>query len=94
MNCEIIKINKTNYYKVDEIIVEYSYFNKGCKTIADIISKHKLKRDEDYIYAKLIEKKWTKTNGTSKKFDKLFATEDWLDTKKLKKKSWKCVMKN
>jgi hypothetical protein len=75
---KLIKINKTNYYKVDDIIVEYSNFNKGCKTIASIISKHKIP-DEDYIYAKLIEKKWTKTDGMSKKFDKLFVTEDWFD---------------
>jgi hypothetical protein len=75
---KLIKINKTNYYKVDDIITEYSDFNKGCKTIAKIIDRHKIPED-DYIYAKLIKNKWIETDGMSKKFDKLFVTEDWFD---------------
>jgi hypothetical protein len=75
---KLIKINKINYYKVDDIITEYSNFKKGCKTIADMISKHKI-TDNDRIYAKLIKNKWIETDGKNKKFDKFFVTEDWFD---------------
>jgi hypothetical protein len=77
---KLIKINKINYYKVDDIIIEYSDFNKGCQTKTKIIDKHGL-TEEDYIYAKLIEKKWIKTNGTNRKYDKFFVTKDWFDEK-------------
>jgi hypothetical protein len=76
----IIKINKENYYKVDDIIIEYPNFNKGCRTKTNIISKHKLKK-ENYIYAKLTKTKWIVSDGKGRKFDKLFVTEEWFDEK-------------
>jgi hypothetical protein len=75
---QIIKINKINYYKVDDIIIEYPNFKKGCKTISDMISKHKI-TDDDYIYAKLTKAKWVVADGKNKKFDKFFVTEEWFD---------------
>ena len=75
---ETITIDKISYYKLEDIINKYPNFNKGCKISTSIILKHKLQED-NYIYARLINKQWTESDGNSRKFDKIFITTKWFN---------------
>ncbi len=76
---EFQKIDNTKYYRTDIIINNYKNFNKGCKTNAQIIEKREIPEDA-YIYARLKNKnKWVKSDGSSKKFDKIFISKEWFD---------------
>jgi hypothetical protein len=75
-----IIINKQKYYTADEILALELPFLKTCKNGRRIIKKKKLTKN-DYIYAKIKNNEWIKSDGNSYKFDKVLINKKWLDEK-------------
>src|SRR5580693_6216362 len=75
-----IIINKQKYYTADEILALELPFLKACKNGRRIIENKKLTKN-DYIYAKIKNNKWIKSDGNSYKFDKVLINKKWFDEK-------------
>lgn len=75
----IIKINKQEYYHGDELFGVNPILFKGCRNSRAIVDKKEINKD-DYIFAKNINDKWKKVDGTSKRFDKLFLLKTWVNS--------------
>ena len=82
---QVYRINGKNYYLANEIKASKPHIFKGCSTPRAFANKQKLS-DNKYTYARLnTKKKWTETDGSSCKFDKLFLRKKWFDEKYLSK---------
>lgn len=76
-------INKKTYYYADDLKKFNPHIFKGCQVAKSFATKHDL-ADDKYTYARLNENdKWIKSDGSSKKFDKLFLRKRWFDEKYL-----------
>jgi hypothetical protein len=71
-----IKIGKEIYYKADEIKKKYPEYFMNCKYKCDII---KILPNDSYIYGREKDNKWEKTDGKSKKYDKLLIKKEWIN---------------
>src|SRR6056297_2224652 len=71
-------ISKKNYYLADDIMVNRPSFFKGCKNSRSITNRNVIPENK-YIFARSIDDKWKKSDGKSKKFDKLFISMKWFD---------------
>jgi len=71
-------INKKNYYLADDLMINRPSFFKGCKTSRSIINRNVIP-DNKYTFARLIDNQWIKSDGKSKKFDKLFISMKWFN---------------
>ena len=72
-----IIINKKEYISTDELFEKAPVYCKVSRTGRDLIKK---KNINDYIFAKLINDKWTLSDGKSNKFDKVFFKKTFVDT--------------
>lgn len=66
------------YYLADELQLEQPDFFKGCRNSRAIIDKMEID-DSNYLFAKSTNGKYTITDGSSRKWDKLFLLKDWVD---------------
>lgn len=84
-NMQVHHINNKKYYLANDLRTIKPHLFKGCSTARAFADKHKLSNDK-YIYARLYDKnKWVETDGSSRKFDKLFLRKKWFDEKYLSK---------
>ncbi|AGF84821.1 hypothetical protein QJ854_gp961 [Moumouvirus goulette] len=72
-----IKILKKEYYNTDDILKLGLEEFKKCTNGRRVIEKIKIGK-EDYIYAAKKNEKWIKTDGSSRKFDKVLIKVSWL----------------
>lgn len=79
----IYQINKKSYYLANDLMKSLPQVFKGCNVAKTFVSKHKLD-DTKYVYARNSNNKWAKSDGSSRKFDKLFLEQSWFDKKYLK----------
>ena len=75
-------INNKKYYLGDDIKTTYAKLFKGCKNVREFVKQNNIPSAK-YRFAKLNNKKWVKSNGTSYKFDKVFLLKSWMDKKYL-----------
>src|SRR6056297_683396 len=71
-------ISKKNYYLADDIMSNRPSFFKGCKNSRSITNRNVIPENK-YIFARSIDDEWKKSDGKSKKFDKLFISMKWFD---------------
>ena len=76
---EIIKIEKVEYYKSDDIINSAPIYSKGVRNGREMIKKKKI-TDIEFIYGKLIDDKWVKSDGKSIKYDKVLIKKSFVDS--------------
>ena len=76
---EIIKINGNRYYQYETIIKTHPSLKYHDRK-SEFIKKHQIPTTS-YIHARLNLKKdiWTKSNGKSYRYDKLFVRKVWFD---------------
>ena len=77
MNTNTIIINKEEYISSEVLFEKAPVYCKLSRTARDLIRKKKI---TDYIFAKLVDKKWTVADGKSYKFDKVFFKKKFIDT--------------
>ena len=77
MNTNTIIINKEEYISSEVLFEKAPVYCKLSRTARDLIRKKKI---TDYIFAKLVDKKWTIADGKSYKFDKVFFKKKFIDT--------------
>ena len=70
-------INKEEYISSDVLFEKAPIYCKLSRTGRDLIRKKKL---TDYIFAKLVDKKWTVSDGKSYKYDKVFFKKKFVNT--------------
>ncbi|BCS83741.1 hypothetical protein QLL95_gp0382 [Cotonvirus japonicus] len=73
-----IKIVGKEYYHTDDILKLKIQEFKKCTNGRQLVGKIKIE-EKDYIYAANKNGKWIKTNGNSRKFDKVFIKVSWLE---------------
>ena len=74
---EIIKIKNVNYYSSDNLLENCPVWFQGCNNSRAIVNKKDIPETE-YTYAKNKNNKWIISDGSSKKFDRLFITKEWI----------------
>jgi len=74
----IKKFTGKQYYNADELQIEQPVLFKGCRNSRAILNKKKIDED-NYIFVKIVDSKWRKSDGLSKKFDKLYLLKGWVD---------------
>ncbi len=80
---EVIRIDNTEYYLSSDIINNSPIFSKGVRNGRELIKKKKID-ESNFIFAKLCDQVWEKSNGKSIKLDKLFIKKSYVDgTKEL-----------
>ena len=77
---KLLAVNNINYYSFEEINNTYPKLFTGCKTKKDFLDKHNISAN-NYIHARLLNKKLSITEGKSRKFDKLFIRASWFNKK-------------
>lgn len=75
---QIYKIENKKYYLTTEIMKEHPIIFKGCKVTKNFIDRHSLTTDK-YVFARESANKWIKSDGNSRKLDKLFFEKTWFD---------------
>lgn len=76
------RINKKSYYLANDVMKTMPVVFKGCNVPKTFVTKHNLSHSK-YTFARFSNKKWVKTDGSSRKFDKLFLEQSWFDKKYL-----------
>ena len=71
-------INGKKYYSINEIMLHHRKIFKGCKNGREFVIRNNVP-DNKYIFAKNSEDKLIVTDGTSKKFDKIYILKKWFD---------------
>lgn len=72
-----IKLNKIKYYHTDDLInLKLTQF-KGCTNGRRLISNLNID-DNNYVFATNKSGKWIKTDGKSRKFDKVLIKASWI----------------
>lgn len=71
------KINNIEYVLADDIIKIAPIYSNKCRNGRELIKKHNI---IDSIYLKLINDKWVLSDGSSKKFDKIFIKKSITET--------------
>ena len=72
----MITINNQEYISSDQLYEKAPIYCKIGRTARDLIRKNKI---TDYIFAKLVDDKWTVADGKSYKFDKVFFNKKFVD---------------
>ena len=72
-----IFIDNEEYISSEELFLKAPIYCKVSRTGRDLNKKKKI---TEFIYAKLINKKWTVSDGKSNKFDKVFYKKSFIDT--------------
>jgi len=79
MSTVTIKIfNKKEYYNADELQIKQPHLFKGCRNSRALLDKKEIDED-NYVFANMLDGRWKRTDGLSKKFDKLFLLKEWVD---------------
>lgn len=73
---ETIIINNIEYCKGDDLFIHTPIFCKKSRTARELIKNKKI---ENTIYAKNINGEWIKTDGNSKKFDKILIPKNFCN---------------
>lgn len=76
---EIQIINNKKYYAADEIIKKAPIYSKGVKSAKELMTKKEISETK-YIYARLNGDNWIKSDGSSRKYDKIFIIKSYADT--------------
>ena len=76
-NMNTLIINKQEYISSVELFEKAPVYCKVSRTGRDLIKKKKI---TDFIFAKLVDKKWILSDGKSNKFDKVFFKKKFVDT--------------
>lgn len=71
-------IDNKKYYLWTDLKKTYPNLFTGCKNANIYITKKNVS-SKNYIFAKLTNNKWTISDGSSKKFDKIFILESWFE---------------
>jgi len=74
---EVTIINKEKYISSDILFVKAPVYCKLSRTARELVKKKKI---TDYVYAKLVDKKWIISEGLSYKFDKIFFKKTFVDS--------------
>jgi hypothetical protein len=92
MDLMTISMDGNKYISVDDIIKNAPIYSKGCRSSRDLIRKKEL---DNYIYVKMTDDGWIKTDGKSAKFDKVFIEENIIKSiPELNKESEKIIDEN
>lgn len=75
---QIIKINDREYYLSDDLFQKALLYTKGCRNARELIKKKKID-DDNFIYASNKGTKWTETDGSSRKLDKILFECNWVN---------------
>jgi hypothetical protein len=70
-------INKEEYVSSDILFEKAPIYCKMVRSARELIRKNKL---TSYIFLKLVDKKWTVSDGKSYKFDKVYFKKSFIDT--------------
>nr|AEX63353.1 hypothetical protein mv_R1151 [Moumouvirus Monve] len=73
-----VKINKNYYYSSDELKEKCPIFFKGYRSSWSLINEGIIKKD-CYIFAKCENDIWVKSTSQSKKFNKVFLLDSWVE---------------
>ncbi|AVL94389.1 MUTS family DNA-binding domain protein [Moumouvirus australiensis] len=73
-----VKINKNYYYSSDELKEKCPIFFKGYRSSWMLINEGIIKKD-CYIFAKCENGVWVKSTSQSKKFNKVFLLDSWVE---------------
>ncbi|AKI80590.1 hypothetical protein QJ850_gp109 [Acanthamoeba polyphaga mimivirus] len=76
---EPIKIGKKMYYSADELKEKCPIFFKGYRNSWSLINADVVD-EQCYIFAKYEYDKWIKSTGQSKKFNKVFLLDSWVES--------------
>jgi hypothetical protein len=74
-----LKYNNKTYINGEIILKNAPIYSKGCRSVRDLVKKKKI-TDTDFIYARLKDNEWNKTEGKSAKFDKVFLLKSIIDS--------------
>lgn len=75
---ESIRLCKRNYISYDDFRERVPDYCKGSRNGRDLIVKKELSSPKDYIFAKLVDDEYVKSDGVSRKFDKVFIRQNIL----------------
>jgi hypothetical protein len=75
---ENIRINSLNYYKAEDIIKNAPIYSKSSRNGKELIKKKNIDV-KSFTYARQVNSIWTKSDGTSNKFDKVFIRRKYVD---------------
>lgn len=74
----MITIDKKNYIRAETIIEKTPIWCKGVRNGRELIKKKSIDTKQ-FIYARLTDDSWTKTDGKSVKYDRVFIRKKYLD---------------
>lgn len=77
-NKQIINIDDTEYYLSDYLFEKALLYTKGSRNARELIKKKNI-NENSYIYARNNGDNWEKSDGTSKKFDKILFACGWAN---------------
>jgi len=77
-NIRVIEVNSGRYYFASELQDVQPNIFMGCRYLKNIIDKAKL-TNSDYCYAREKKGKWSVTNGSSARYDKLLLAIEWVE---------------
>lgn len=78
LTVELITIGTNKYVLTDDLLIKAPVYFKGSRNSRELIKNKQIPTNQ-YIYAKLIDGKWTITKGTSK-IDKILLIEAFVKT--------------
>jgi len=76
---KIYTIKNNKYYLASDLMQKHPTFFKGCKNNRGIIARKKDAIEGHYLFARKDNDKWIKTDGSSRKLDKLFISKKWFN---------------
>lgn len=72
------RVYNTSYYFASDVRDRYPAIFTGCKYDRALVAKRELTEKNDYIYVKQKDNKWVRSDGNSKKFDKLMLSKTYV----------------
>jgi len=73
---KLFVINDKSYYQADHLLTFAPDFFRGCINSRSIVQVKKLHK-KSFIFARKNNDEWEESDGSSKKFDKLFILRKW-----------------
>ena len=74
-----ITIESKKYIIGDIVIKDAPIFSKGCRGTRNLIKKKEIDNNK-FIFARQVDDKWVISDGRSVKFDKVFFTQQFIDS--------------
>ena len=73
----ILTINNDEFVESDYLFQKAPVYCKLCRTARDLVRKKKI---TEYVFAKLVGKKWSVSDGKSYKYDKVFFKKSFIES--------------